>query len=304
MCMNKWVIFLTLGMGSLSAEMQNHYILGTHGINSAVKPVQGYTYANIYTLYKAKKLNNQQGHKVALRGNKEELEVQYLQNIFGYYSSCKILGGSWGCQIDIPCETVSIDQIDFNRTFEGAGKKLKPSDIYFEPVNFRWDWCRFYLFIAYGFYAPTGKFHPFSMKNTSLGNWGQLFTAAFTLFLDQERTFSVSAYANYEIHSKTRGIDFRAGDNFCLDWGVGKTFDKVLTVGVSGYYEGQWKEDKGSAVPKEARKIRDQVLSAGPELDLFIPQMGGHLTARYEFEFKAISRTQGQRITALAVFTF
>jgi hypothetical protein len=284
--------------------MQNHYILGTHGINSAVKPLQGYNYANIYTLYKTKQLNDSKGNKAALVGGKKELEVQYLQNIFGYYSSYKLCGGSWGCQIDIPCEMMSIDAVYFNRTFEGAGKKLKLSDIYFEPVNFRWNWDRLYFFIAYGFYAPTGKYQPFSMKNSSLGNWGQLFTGAFTLFLDQGNTFSISAYANYEIHSKTKGIDYRAGDNFCLDWGVGKTFDKVLTIGACGYYEGQWTKDKGSHVPKDARKVRDKVFSAGPEADLFIPQMSGHFTARYEFEFGAVSRTQGRRITVLAVFTF
>jgi hypothetical protein len=124
------------------------------------------------------------------------------------------------------------------------------------------------------------------------------------LFFDQGQTFSASAYATYEIHSKKRGSDFRAGDNFCLDWAVGKTFDKVLTIAVAGYYERQLKIDKGSEVPKAAKNIRDKVIAIGPELDLFIPQMNGHLTARYEFEIKAISRTQGKRITALAVFAF
>ncbi len=305
--MNKSTAILVcsiVGMSALSAEMQNHYILGTHGINSAVKPVQGYSYSNIYTLYKAQQLNDQKGHKIGLVGKKKELEIQYLQNIFGYYSPYKLCGASWGCQVEVPCETLSIDQIDFNRTFEGAGKKLKLSDIYFEPVSFRWNWDRLFFFIAYGFYAPTGQYKHFSMKNSGLGDWGQLFTAASTLFLDRDKTFSLSAYANYEIHSKKKGIDFRAGDNFCLDWGVGKTFDRVLTLGVSGYYERQLKVDKGSDVPKNARGVRDQVAAAGPEVDLFVPQMNGHLTARYEFEFKTISRTQGQRVTALAVFVF
>ena len=289
--------------GSLSAQMQNHYILGTYGMNSAVKPVQGCTYANIYTLYKADYLNNSDGHKVKLRG-KKQLEVQYLQNIFGYFTSCKLWGASYGFQINVPCETFSTDQAEFHRTFEGAGKKLNLSDVYLEPVDFRWNWGRLYFFIAYGFYAPTGKYHTNSMRNTGLGDWGQLFTAASTLFFDQGKTFSASAYATYEIHTKKRGSDFRAGDNFCLDWAIGKTFDKVLTLAVCGYYEQQLKDDKGSDVPRAAKNVRDKVISVGPEVDLFIPQMNGHLTARYEVEVKAISRTQGSRITALAVFAF
>jgi len=301
--MRKWIAFL-LFSGSLSAEMQNHYVLGTYGMNSAVKPVQGGTYANVYTFYKAEHLNDQSGHKIPLKGDKKELDVQYLQNIFGYYSSAKLLGASYGLQINVPCETFSLDQAEFHRTFEGAGKKLKLGDIYFEPVNFRWNWSRLYFFIAYGAYAPTGKYETNSMKNTGLGNWGQMFTAASTVFFDQEKTLSASAYATYEIHEKKRGSDFRPGDNFCLDWAVGKTFDRVLTLAVAGYYERQWKVDKGSDVPSHARGVRDKVVAIGPEVDLFIPQMNGHLTARYEFEVQALSRTQGKRITALAVFAY
>ncbi len=301
--MRKWIAFL-LFSGSLSAEMQNHYILGTYGMNSAVKPERGGTYANVYTFYKAEHLNDQSGHKVPLKGGKKELDVQYLQNIFGYYSSAKLLGAAYGLQINVPCVTFSLDQAEFHRTFDGAGKKLKLGDIYFEPVNFRWNWSRLYFFIAYGAYAPTGKYETNSMKNTGLGNWGQMFTAASTLFFDQGKTFSASAYATYEIHEKKRGSDFRPGDNFCLDWAVGKTFDRVLTIAFAGYYERQWKVDKGSDVLSNARGVRDKVIAIGPEVDLFIPQMNGHLTARYEFEVQALSRTQGKRITALAVFAY
>ncbi len=300
--MKKWIAFLIF-TGSLSAQMQNHYILGTYGMNSAVKPVQGCSYSNVYTLYKTDRLNDKKGHRVTLKG-KKELEAQYLQNIFGYFTSCKFLGASYGFQIIVPCETFSLDQAEFHRTFEGAGKKLKLSDVYVEPIDLRWNWGRLHFFVAYGLYAPTGRYATNSMKNTSLGDWGQLLTAASTLFFDQGRTFSASGYATYEIHTKKRGSDFRAGDNFCLDWAVGKTFDKVLTLGVCGYYAGQWKTDKGRDVPKAAKHVMDKVIAVGPELDLFIPQMNGHLTARYEFEVKAISRTQGSRITALALFSF
>lgn len=302
--MKRWLLCGTLAAGSLSAQMQNHYILGTHGINSAVKPIQGGSYSNVYTFYKAEQLNDQKGHKIQLKGHKKELEIQYLQNIFGYYSSYTIWGASWGCQIDIPCETLSMDQIAYHRTLEGTGKKLKLSDIYLEPVNLRWNWSRLYMFIAYGFYAPTGRYHTNSMKNTSLGDWGHLITSASTLFFDEAKTFSLSAYANYEIHTKKRGSDFRAGDNFCLDWGIGKTFDRVLTLGVCGYFERQLNVDKGRDVPKAAKGVRDKVFSIGPELDLFVPQMNGHLTTRYEFEFGVISRTQGKRATVLALFAF
>jgi hypothetical protein len=131
-----------------------------------------------------------------------------------------------------------------------------------------------------------------------------MFTGAFTLFLDRNRTFSISAYSTYEIHSKKRGIDFTAGDNFCLDWGIGKTFDKVFTIGIVGYYERQPNVDRGHDVPRIARKIRDKVLSAGPEAGLYIHQMKGHLIARYEIEFQAVSRTKGRTLTAEAAFIF
>ncbi|MGH7889942.1 MAG: SphA family protein [Thermodesulfobacteriota bacterium] len=300
--MCKSIVFLLM-TSCLFAEMQNHYILGSNGLNSAVKPTTGFAYSNLYTRYEARQINNQRGKKVDLKG-KDHLEVQYLHNIFSYFSSAKIVGASYGFQVDVPCTTMTLDTAVFNRSFDGAGKKLKLSDIYFEPIDLRWNWGQLYFFLAYGVYAPTGKFKPFSSRNTGLGDWGQMATAASTLFFDSGKTFSVSAYATYEIHSKKRGIDFTAGDNFCLEWGIGKTFDKVLTIGAVGYYERQPNRDRGRDVPQVARHARDKVLSAGPEVDLFVPQMNGTLLARYEFEFEAVSRTKGRMLTVAAVFNF
>ncbi len=287
----------------LWAQIQNHYILGTNGLNSAVKE-KGVNLAGVYTWYYTTRLNNQHGDRVVPLGRKRHLNVHYLQVIFSYFSSWKILGGSFGCQIDAPFETNSISFVVFDQSFDLPNIGLKLSDIYFEPVDVRWQFDRLYLFAAYGFVAPTGRFHPSSLKNSGHGDWGQMVTLASTYFFDRAQTFSFSFFSNYEIHSKKKQIDFIPGDNFCFEWGLGRSFNKLLTLGVVGYIQKQTTKDRGRDVPPIAKNIKDFVASAGPELDFQFSKLQGTLRIRYEVEFVAISRTQGQRLTALAGFAF
>ncbi len=297
------LLFFLLAAGSLFAQMQNHYILGTNGIESAVK-TPGWTSSEIYTFYHATRVNNPKGDKVKLFGSKSHTDIQYLQNFLSYFSQWQLLGGQYGFQILVPFETISADIIVFNQSFTSTQNKFRLSDIYFEPLDLRWNWNQVSLFLAYGFYAPTGRYKPFSLKNSGTGDWGQLVTLATTLFFDQRRTFSFSYFANYEIHSKKKKIDFTAGDNFCLEWGLGKKFEETITMGIVGYYEKQTTNDKGKDVPKRFRKTKDQVYSLGPEIDIALKNPRGNLTFRYEWELGSRSRTQGKTLTALAAFNY
>ena len=305
---NVLIVLFVFVTGILSAENQNHYILGTNGLNSAVKSF-GFSFEPILTIYQIDKINGQNGKKISLRESKANTNLYYIQNFFSYFSCCEIFGGTLGCQANIPFATNTPESAVLNKSLNFNSNSPRLSDIYVEPINIIWRFDQLFIMTAYGFYAPTGQYKAFSQNNSGLGNWGQAFTLASTFFWDYEKTFSASVYANYEFHSRKRGTNFTPGNNFCLDWGVGKAlcntfFNEVITVGVVGYFERQTSLDTGSGVPKFAKRIRDKVFAVGPEVDVMFPSLKGGFTMRYEIEFNAVSRTQGKTLTVSANLTF
>lgn len=296
--------------GGLSAQNQNHYILGTNGLNSAVKSF-GFNYRPILTVYQIDQINNQHGKRISLPppDSRNNTNLYFWQNYFSYFSCYQIFGGTLGWQVNVPFATNQPASAVIDRSLHFKDGKLRLSDLYVEPINVIWRWDQIFLMLAYGFYAPTGEYKPFSNNNSGLGNWGNVFTAASTFFWDYEKTFSLSVYANYEFHSRNRDTNFTPGNNFCLDWGVGKTFtdcycNSIITFGVVGYFERQTCEDSGSHIRRRVEKIRDKVFAVGPELNVRFVSLKGTLAARYEVEFNAVSRTQGKTLTIDANFNF
>jgi hypothetical protein len=89
-----------------------------------------------------------------------------------------------------------------------------------------------------------------------------------------------------------------------VEGGVGKTFYKkvsgpipmVMNLGVAGYAQFKVTGDSGSDIPPILRGVKDRIFGLGPEFNIYIPKPRLTLLARYEPEFAARNRTQGQTI--------
>lgn len=289
--------------GALFAAMDNHYILGTNGLNSAVKPEGVFIYTGVFTHYHANSLKGSTGKSVYLLGDQDHLNINTLQNFFSFYSPLCFFGGNYGCQVNVPLTSSAMDVISLDQSFD-VQKTMRLSDIYVEPLNIRYSWDQFDLFLAYGFYIPTGKSKPFDLSSAGYGNWGNMFTAAGTVFLDCARTWSFSAYTTYEVHSKKRHINYTPGSNICIDWGLGKNFGQYYSLGVVGYFEQQVSKARGSDAPNFSDNEKDRVWAVGGEFGVYVPQICFDLTLRYEYEFGAHLRTQGGTFVAVAALTF
>lgn len=300
----KFFVFFIFVFGFVHAEMQNHYVLGTNGLNSAVK-LPGFNLAGIYTHYKANRLKNSKGKNVEVNGErvKGHVTYDYVQLIGAYYSDRCFLGGKYGFMVDIPFVNNSLDFAVLNQSLNLGKSPLRLSDIYLEPINLRWQIKGLSIFTAAGVFFPSGKFRYLSAHNSGLGNYGIMGTLAATYFFDCEKTWSLSFYATYEKHFKKRRVDFYPGDNLCVDWGFGKSFG-LINVGIVGYIERQTTNDHGSAVPNFAKRNRDRVYAVGPEIDFLVPQLNGIIIFRYEREFKAALRTQGESYITEAALVF
>jgi hypothetical protein len=123
-----------------------------------------------------------------------------------------------------------------------------------------------------------------------------MFTLGGTAYLDEEKSWTLSVLSRYEMHSKKDGEHVRPGDDLHFEWGLGKSFKQGFEVGAVGYCEWQVSPDRGSGV-YWGHYNRDRVYAVGPEANYFIKQIGVHASLRYEREFGAQSRPEGNTTT-------
>ncbi len=125
-----------------------------------------------------------------------------------------------------------------------------------------------------------------------------------TVYLNKTRTLTAAATFSAEFNTNKRGTDTTVGDTGTIEGGIGKTFYKkvagpipmITNLGVAGYTQFKMTNDSGSDIPLILRGLKDRVSGIGPEFNIFIPKSRLTFIARYEPEFEAYNRTQGQTI--------
>jgi hypothetical protein len=123
-----------------------------------------------------------------------------------------------------------------------------------------------------------------------------MLTLGGTAYLDRDKAWSASILARYEIHTEKRETEVRPGNDFHFEWGLGRTFAKVWSAGLTGYGHWQVTDDRGADVFWDPH-VHDRVLAAGPEVNVFFPGSGLLLSLRSQWEFDARDRSEGQVTT-------
>ena len=120
-----------------------------------------------------------------------------------------------------------------------------------------------------------------------------MLTAGATWYIDEEKTWAVSALNRYEFNTEQRDTHITPGEAYTLEWGVSKTVAKVVDLGVVGYYQQQVTSDSGTGASPD----RDRVAAIGPEINVAFPKPMLFVSFRYNYEFMAESRAQGHTFT-------
>ena len=311
-----------------------NYLLGTTGLLGASQAPEGIYYQNIFSYYnsdqtilnaaKFKDLVGPAGNQLGSAGANLKLNAglaAYVdQNIIGVTTPFKILGASYGAFVDIPFAQVHGSgeaSLDLGANLKGffdrelsasASGSRSPSstasfniaDIYIEPINFGWHFSQDDVYASFGFFAPTGSYSSDKAINNGLGRWAEMFGLGAVVYLDQAKTWSVSALTHYLTHQSQQGENVRVGDDLALEWGVGKTFRPEswkpwvaqLDMGVVGYAQWQVTDNQGSDIPIQLRGIRSNTYAVGSEIAA--TTRFGRFFARYEFEFGSQNAPQGQ----------
>jgi len=102
----------------------------------------------------------------------------------------------------------------------------------------------------------------------------------------------VSALNRYEFSTEQRDSHLIPGQTYSMEWGVSKSVCKEADLGVVGYYQQQVNPNEGSPFSSRSR-----VAAVGPEVSFMFPKQMFFVSVRYNYEFMAESRAQGNAIT-------
>ena len=279
------VAFLLLCGLPAEAGVTGHWNPGVEFFNRGTLPPPGFYMKNYFVHYRANALRDRHGNKL---DNDFRLRNTTMVNRFIWISNQKFLGADVGLHGIIPLVTKEMTTPRGDRgTPAGLG------DVLIEPVlSWRNERSEFAFGISQNF--PTGNWSNRPENTITLDCYTTKATLGGTWYLGEAKDWVVGGILRYEVHSRNTRSDISRGDDFTLEWALGKRFwENRVEAGVGGYIQRQITRDEGSDVTWD-KTVKDRIYGAGPELKINIPEMNCSVTLNYIQEFGAADRPQGR----------
>ncbi len=274
----------------LYAQPTAHYVPGVEGIKGATLPPPGIYFRDYNYFYTADQVNDSSGNKVG----PADLDALTYANIprLIWITDKTLLGGYIGVDGLLPLVYQQASANTPNGHF--SGNDFGIGDFYAEGT-ISWHLQKWDFSGAVGLWMPTGDStdHPGPTTRPGLGYWDPMLTAGATYYIDDQKTWAISALNRYEFPTEQRHTDITPGQAYTLEWGISKSVTPTLDLGAIGYYQQKVTTDDGP----NASKSRDRVAAAGPEVAMAFPQQMFFVSLRYAYEFMAEDRAQGHTIT-------
>ena len=271
--------------GLLSAQPAAHYAPGVEGIKGASLPPPGVYFRDYNYFYTGDQLNDSSGNKIG----PADLDVFTYVNLprVLWITDQKLLGGFVGVDGFLPIVYQQASANTPNGPFSGNRSGI--GDLFAEGT-LSWHLKQFDFAVGSGVDAPTGDSptRPGPSTRPGLGYWTFMQTAGATWYIDEGKTWAVSALNRYEFNTGQRYTDIIPGQAYTLEWGISKTVEKVIDLGVVGYYQQQVNPNSGASWSSRSR-----VAAIGPEVSVAFPKQMLFISFRYDYEFMAESRAQG-----------
>ena len=272
--------------GILQAQPSAEYVPGAEGLNCASLPPPGIYFKDYNYFYWADQLNTPSGNKYG-PADLDTFTYANLPRVI-WITDTKFLGGYVGVDALLP---LVYQKTSLNTPYGPySGSTFGIGDLFAEGT-LSWHIKQFDFAVGSGVWAPTGDSGP-NTTRAGKGFWTFMQTAGATWYVDEDKTWSVSALNRYEFCTEQRDTDLIPGQTYTLEWGVGKTVAKVVTLGAVGYYQQQVNPNEGSPYSSRSR-----VAAVGPEVNLAFPKQMFFVSLRYNYEFMAENRAQGNAIT-------
>ncbi len=280
------------------AQDLGHKLVGTLGLGAGSQPEQGLYLLDRLAFYRADELVDRRGRRIPV-----DVDLDAVANVVGLSGTLRLpsLSTYASASIGVPVAHVSL-QTD---RLEAGVDKFGLGDLYVQPLKLGWKLDRFDVVTGYAFYAPTGHFDPGGREGVGSGQWTHEVSLGGTAYLDQGKTWRLSALASYDLNSRKQDIDITRGSTVQVHGGLGATLFGFLEVGLTGYALWQVQDDRGADIPAPLRGARDRVYGLGPEIGVTIAPLRSRFTVRYARDIDVRSRPRGEilvfGLTVLAI---
>jgi hypothetical protein len=290
-----------LCLGQALPPIRGVYPTGFNATNSGVIPEPGLTYANVFIGYSFDQLRSASGAIVAQNNAADFNDL----NVFEWVTKKKILGANYALAAVLPFGSSSISSPTLGAIGGGGGF----SDSYYQPLTLGWHFKRADIQVAYGFYAPTGRFTAGATNNTGSGHWTNSPAAGETFYLTKNKATSVSAYQFYEFHTTQQGTNIHAGQTFNLDYSLmhilplQKDLHTLLQFGLVGYGQWQTSNNSGPGV-NPGFPAHYRVNALGGAANVILPARKASVGLKLFKEFSNSSTVQGYSLQIVGSLTF
>ena len=300
-------IWLCLLMPLISqAQLAGHNTRGDYALLSGTQAPPGFYIVPMFYDYSADKVRDRNGDEFAPLGGGGDINARAGILGLSWVTEKKVLGGNYGFSI---WPAVTNNALGFPALETGIGASTGLADLYVQPISLGWNRNRADYVAGVGIYAPTGDFDIDSNTNRGLGMWSLELFGGTTLYLDEAKSWHLSALAFFETHGKKEDTNIRVGNILTVEGGLGKSYmEGAMSVGLA--YYAQWKLtdddlDTDVSLPSEPLLSKHRVYGFGPEVSLPLAskqKLYGFLNLRYFWETGARSTLEGN--TFLATFSF
>jgi hypothetical protein len=284
-----------------AAQYKGDDIPGFSGLQSGTQAPPGLYLGNVVWVYPTSTIKDNNGNSITLPGSLTSTAEIILVSLVTNY---KLFGANVGGSVGFPFikNRIQLDSLDVNTGFAYTDM--------FAGASLGWHLKHADITAGYNLYIPTGKFSQGGSDNTGLGMWGNEFTIGTTAYPDQKKLWNAAATFALEFHTDKSGTNINPGDMATIQGGVGRTFYKkvsgpipiIMNLGVAGYAQFKVTGDSGSDIPPALRGFKDRVFALGPEFNIYVPKPRLTFVVRYEPEFGARVRTEGQTFVLSVVW--
>jgi hypothetical protein len=281
--------FTLLLAPAAAAQQQQlgHKVMGTVGLQAGSQASAGIYAIDQFLSYDSHDLIDRNGNSLPVG-----LNANAVSNMFGVSATFHMvpIATYVTTAIGVPLSWASVSTDRLEASLDHFGL----ADLYLQPLQLGWRTGRADVVLGYALYLPTGHFEPGAKDGLGNGYWTQEPTLGGTLFLDDRRGWNVSALASLDVNGRMRRIDITRGTTLQVQGGLGIPLLPIMDVGVVASGLWQVSDDSGSSLPALLRGARDRVYTAGAEVGATIAPIRARCTLRYEHDFLALSRPQGQ----------
>jgi hypothetical protein len=285
------------------AQSRGVYPLGMSSTNSGITPAPGFTYSNQLLFYYRNESKDEHGADKPVTGSNA---VLMDMNSIIWVSKRNLLGGAhYSALATLPFAKNDLTS-DINGNISGGGGF---ADSYYVPFILGWNKERASIRLLYGFLAPTGRYAFDASNNVGSGYWTHAISSGQTFTFTRSKTWALSAFEMYELHTPQEGTGTHPGQTFDLDYSLARnvTFAKPalrLQVGLAGYEARQTTAHFGPTITPALAADRYAINSIGAASQVTFPAPRLTLGIKFFEEFADRSTFQGYSLQFTGVVNF